>query len=265
MRKLTPVVLLLALCCAAASAQKRETRASDAELAEITERGRMLAEYDVAAWHATDAVVALSPPEGSVARYIARKTGASWTVVFGRFNDKRDKFLIAYEATQGATAKEFKVKKHETPLADAGFYLAAARAVDVVLADFRGESRPYNVAVLPSKSDQFYVYVLPAQTTNGVYPHGGDVRYLVSADGAKVVEKRQLHRSILEFKTTPNTEAGYHTAIVDNVPEDTDVFYVLTRQPSTPEFIMTEKFLYRVETDGTVRYVMTREAFTKIK
>src|SRR5688572_26659227 len=173
MRKLTFAALVIALCAPAAFAQKRETPATQAELAEMTERGRQLAEYDVAAWHATDAVVALSPPEGSVARYIARKTGDGWTVVFGRFNEKRDRFLVAYEATQGATPTEFKVKKHDPPKEDADFYLAAAKAIDTALADFRGEDRPYNVAALPSKSGEVYVYVVPAQTKQGVYPHGG--------------------------------------------------------------------------------------------
>src|ERR1051325_8076104 len=112
MRKLIPVAFVLALFAYAPSlAQKRETPASAAELSEITERGRQLAGYDFAAWHATDAVLALSPPEGSVARYIALKTDARRTVAFGRLNEKRDKFLVAYEAAEGATPDEFKVKK----------------------------------------------------------------------------------------------------------------------------------------------------------
>jgi len=47
---------------------------SEAELTDITARGRALAEYDAAAWHATDAVVPLNPTEGTVERYVARKT-----------------------------------------------------------------------------------------------------------------------------------------------------------------------------------------------
>jgi hypothetical protein len=57
----------------------------------------------------------MKPPEGSVARYIAKKNGSVWTVMFGRLNDKRDRFLIAYEAIQGASPKEFTVKRYETP------------------------------------------------------------------------------------------------------------------------------------------------------
>jgi hypothetical protein len=113
-----------------------------------------------------------------------------------------------------------------------------------------------------------YVYVVPAQTKQGVYPLGGDVRYLMSQDGSKIVEKRQLHKSIIEFATPAEgqkVEAGYHTAVLDDIPEDTDVFHVLVRKPSVPEWVATQQYVYQIEIDGTIKYVMTREAFMKIR
>lgn len=267
MRQLT-FSLLAALLLAITALAQRSSPASKDELAEITARGRALAEYDVAAWHATDAVVALSPPTGSVARYIAKKEGGVWTVVFGRFNEKKDRFLIAYEAIQATSPIEFKVTKHEPPKETDGYYFKAAKAIEVALADFRGESRPYNVAVLPAKSDQFYVYVVPAQTDARVFPLGGDARYLVSADGAVLVEKRQLHKTIIEFSSPTDgnqPQAGFHTAVLDDVPEDTDVFFVLSRKPSLSEWIATPKYVYIVKSDGSITYLMTVEAFRKIK
>ncbi|HEY0097752.1 MAG TPA: hypothetical protein VGB76_02260 [Pyrinomonadaceae bacterium] len=261
-------LMLAVLLSAAAVAGQRNAPAAPAELAEITERGRQLVEYDQAAWHATDAVVALSPPEGSVARYIARKTAAGWVVGFGRFNEKRDRFLVVYEATQGASPTEFKVRKHEPPQEAADFYLFAAKAIEIALADFKGENRPYNVAVLPAKPEGLYVYLVPAQTKHGIYPHGGDVRYLISADGSKLVSKRQMHKAIIEIDAPANTKevaAGFHTAVMDDIPEDTDVFYVLARKPAVPEWIGTRKYVYKVEVDGTIKYVMTTEAFRKMK
>ncbi|HEV2799716.1 MAG TPA: hypothetical protein VGW12_04420 [Pyrinomonadaceae bacterium] len=262
------ILIFVALLLPSAVLAQRNAPGTPAELAEITARGRQLAEYDVAAWHATDAVVALSPPEGSVARYLARKTDAGWVVVFGRFNEKRDKFLIAYEATQDGSPTKFKVNKHEPPKETTDFFFYAAKAVDTALKDFRGEQRPYNVAVLPAKSEQLYVYVMPAQTKHGIYPHGGDARYLISQDGTKFLEKRRMHNSILEFVTEQNNDelaAGFHTAVVDDIPEDTDVFYVLARRPAVPEWIGTRKYVYKVEVDGTIKYVSTMEAFMKKK
>lgn len=267
MRKSIILIFIVLLFAFTASAQ-RNTPASKAELAEISERGKQLAAYDVAAWHATDAVMAMNPSEGSVARYLAQKTGDKWTVVFGRFNEKRDKFLIVYEASQTTSPTEFTVRKHEPPKEDAGFYLTAAKATETALADFKGASRPYNVAVLPAKSGQVYVYLVPAQTKQGIFPLGGDARYLISQDGMKIVEKRQLHISIIEVEFDPSkqntVEAGFHTAVLDDIPEDTDVFHVLSRKPSVPEWIATKKYVYRIEPDGTINYLMTIEAFQKI-
>lgn len=263
---LKPILLIFAILLSASVAlAQRNSPASKAELAEITERGRQLAEYDVATWYATDAVLAMKPAEGSVARYIAKKTDNKWTVVFGRFNEQRDRFLIVYEANQGANPKEFNVKKYDVPKEDAGFYLSAAKAIETALADFRGESRPYNVAIFPAKSNQMYVYVVPAQTEQNVYPLGGDARYLISSDGSKIIEKRQLHKAIIEFETTDNTEGGFHVAVLDDIPEDSDVFHVLSRKPSIPQWVATSKYVYRIEPDGTINYVMTREAFMKIR
>ena len=239
-----------------------------AALAQITERGRQLAEYDVAVWCASDAVVAMKPVKGSVARYIGRKNDDGWIVAFGRLNEQRDKFLIAYEATQGTNAREFGVKKFDTPKEDTGFFLFAAKAIETALSDFKGAARPYNVAVLPTNSNQIYVYVVPAQTKQGIYPLGGDARYLVSQGGSKIVEKRQLHISIIEFATPPELqklEAVYHTAVLDDIPEDTDVFHVISRKPSVPEWVATKQYVFRIEPDGTINYVMTTEAFKKVK
>jgi len=264
MRTFTVIILLLASITASAQTV-RTIPATEAELAQITERGRNLAAYDVAAWHGSDAVMALQPAEESVVRYIAKRTGDGWTVAFGRLNEKRDKFLINYEAIQGSTPKEFKASKLAPAKEDEGFFLFAARALDTSLADFKGEARPYNVAVLPAPSNQLYVYVLPAQTKNGVYPLGGDVRYLISEDGLKIIEKRQMHKAIIEFSMGEGAKAGFHTAIMDQVPEDSDVFHVLARTPSVPEYIGTKDFVYYIEANGNARYMMTMEEFRKKK
>ena len=187
------------------------------ELAAITDRGRDLAGYDAAAWHASDAIQAKQPKEGSVVRYIARKTDKKWVVAFGRLDEKQEKFLIAYEATQGDKPDVFDVKEITPPKEDTGFFLSAARAIDVSLKDFvehfEGDQRPYNVAVLPAEKGQVWVYLVPAPTKPNIWPLGGDVRYLISADGTKIVSKRQLHKSVIEVEPPKDKDnqqvAGY--------------------------------------------------------
>ncbi len=243
------------------------------ELAAITDRGRDLAGYDAAAWHASDALQAKQPKEGSVVRYIARKTDKGWVVAFGRLDEKQEKFLIAYEATEGAKPDVFDVKEMTPPKEDTGFFLSAAKAIDTTLKDFvehfEGEQRPYNVAVLPAEKGQVWVYLVPAPTKPNVWPLGGDVRYLISADGTKIASKRQLHKSVIELERPKDRNqqqvAGMHTHVLDDTPEDTDVFHVLARKPSIPEMVITKQFVFQVDPDGSVKYVGKPEDVLKKK
>jgi hypothetical protein len=255
------IALVAVLVISCLSLAEKKTRAgplpSTSELAAITARGRMLEEYDVAAWHATDAVEELKPDKSVAPLYIARKIDNGWEVAFGRPNEEQDAFLIVYQASPGATPTEFTVKKADPPIEDHGFYLAAAKAIQTASRDFGKPGRPYNTYVLPTENGELYVYLLPAQTVDGIYPLGGDVRYTISSDGSSIVEKRQMHKTIIEnkdpLKPGQKLEAGYHTHVLSNVPEDSDVFYVLSRRPLIPEYVGTmDKKIFVVHTDGTI-------------
>jgi hypothetical protein len=110
--------------------------------------------------------------------------------------------------------------------------------------------------VLPSGNDSLYVYQYPAEVKSGIYPFGADVRYRVSLDGAKITEKRQLHRGLIEYAapagTSEKAAAGYHTHALTNLPEDTDVMLVLTRQPRVPEFVGAGAYVFAIDIDGKI-------------
>ena len=237
---------LLLLCCATSQDQAalrkklRTTKPPTAEqLAAITARGKLLSEYDQAAWHASDAVQKLNPAaREDVGSLLARKTEKGWVVAFGQLDPKKDRFLVAYEATQGKDPEEFEVKSLEPPSEDAGFYRSAAKAIDVVLKEFvenfKGEQRPYNVAVLPAEKSELWVYLVPARPS----PESG--RWAATCGtacprmGLRIIEKRQLHNAVIESPSrrsrapTTSSRAGMHTHVLDDIPEDTDVFHVLT-------------------------------------
>lgn len=231
------------------------------ELAAITERGQLIYEYDQAAWHASDAVQMANPKNVEGQRYIAKKENGKWTVVFGRLSEDRSRFDITYEANEQATLRQFAVRQEPAERRDEGFFLYAASAIEVAMSDFGATSRPYNVAVLSAPGEQLYVYLYPAQTKARVYPLGGDVRYLVSAEGTKILEKRQMHKTITE--TAPKSEkknvAGFHTHVLSDAPEDTDVFHVLTQDPPLTEFVATPHFTYQVKADGTIQLEQKRK------
>ena len=236
-------------------------RLSDAELAAITARGRALAAYDQAAWHATDALQTANPKTAQGQHCLARFENERWAVVFGYLNPDQTKFLVSYEAVQGSKPHTFSVSHVDPPKEDTGFYLLAARALEIALADFGRPGRPYNSAVLPASDGQLYVYLYPAQQKAGIYPLGGDLRYLVAGDGRKILEKRQMHKTIIE--TPPargrKSAAGSHTHVPGDLPEDSDVLHVLQQDPPIPETIVTAHFAYEVTADGSIRIKQERK------
>lgn len=85
------------------SVEHRSTRIPREELDAISARGRELAAYDGAAWHGTDAVLALQPPADSIRGYVARRRpDGLWEVVFGYPAATSDTFYIVARATQRA-------------------------------------------------------------------------------------------------------------------------------------------------------------------
>jgi hypothetical protein len=249
------VVLVMGLFFITALA-RAESRPSAAELAAITARGRMLAAYDMAAWQATDAVMAAHSKADASGRYIGHLTETGWMVDFGHLNAAGDKFLVSYEAKQVAGPAHFDVKSFNPKREDGGWNLAAAKGIETATKDFGRADRPYNIAAFPRQSGGLYVYLYPAQVKAGVYPLGADVRYLLSPDGTKVVEKRQMHRTILEYAPpadrSESMAGGYHTHVLSDVPEDTDVMLVLTRQPRVPETVGAGGYIFTIAVDGTI-------------
>lgn len=251
--------LLLALGATSTSLAKKKPNSplSDEAAAGITDRGRMLAQYETAADQAIKAVMNHHPDQGTIDHYIGSKTPDGWVVAFGRFNDQHDKFLVVYDAVREPNTADFNVKRHDPPQEDDGFYYSAARAIDAATRDFGISNRPYHAAILPGPSNQMYVYLIPAPTPAGVYPLGADIRYLISSDGATIVERRQLHRTIIaESGPVPQgaqLAGGFHSHVLTDVPEDTDVFYVLTRKPSRPEYIGAGGHAYEIAVDGTIK------------
>lgn len=262
-----PRLLCTLLFLSASPALAQVERPTDSQLADISARGRALAAYDFTAWHGSDAIAPLNPTAANVTKYIARETPKGWIVAFGKLTASRDTFLIAYEAVRTSATGQyegFSGIAHPTPVVDTGYFVRASRALDTAMADFGPVRRAYNVAVLPAPQGNWWVYLFPAPTIAGVWPLGADARFLISADGKRIIERRRLHNTVIEFSERSTRRppgatiaAGSHTAVLAEIPEDTDVYHVLTRTPKVPEYIMTDHFVYRIDTDGKINFMGT--------
>jgi hypothetical protein len=222
-------------------------------LAGVSERGRALYEYDQCAWHGTDAILAMHPDMNGAAHYICLKTATGWRLIFPRWNRAHDGLMIAFEADGAGTS--YQARAFDAPEDAGDDLLARERALELALKNFDPPHRPYNTAILGAPNGNFYVYLYPGQTKDTVWPLGGDVRYTISGDGKKILEKRRLHKTILdmEYDAGDTPTSGFHTHVLSDVPEDTDVLYVLNRRPLIPEYVGTlGGWMYVIHTDGTI-------------
>jgi len=221
----------------------------------VTARGQALYAYDQAAWHATDAFFAIHPDTSDLAHYICVKSIGGWVVYFPKWNALHDHIQVAYQALESGKPNAYKATKYDPPQEGPDDLIAKERAIELAIGDFQPQGRPYNAAILPAENGSLYVYLYPGQTKDDVWPIGGDVRYRISSDGKSILEKRLLHKTILDMKFDPKQEAvaGIHSHILSDVPEDTDILYVLHRRPSMPEYVGAGKRVFVVNTDGAIR------------
>jgi hypothetical protein len=268
-RLIPRLALLLAAPAAAlafapnASAQL-PTPPSDSTLAAISARGRTLLQYDIAAWHGGDAVMALKPAPGEVTASFARRNpDGSWAVYYGRLSAAKDTFYITLRADQVDADSGFTASRLATPGPTTGVLREMALALETATHQFGKINRPYNSYVVPAPAGGFWVYFLPAQTDTRAFPLGGDIRYRIT-DGTQIVDSVRFHHAILERQTAvrPNGEtqvASVHTSF-DSLPSETDVFVVLRQFPRLPEIVVTKNFYYQVAIDGTITWVRSGEA-----
>ncbi len=253
---LATIALLALLGLGRDDAPKAATAPSKEELAAIADRGRRLADYERAVASANDVVFALMPAGRDIAHQVARRTDKGWVVAFGRLDKGRGAFLVTYEATEAGGREPFRAAKVDPPRASSGFELRAALAMEAGLADFlksNRDRRPYDVAALPGDRGGLWVYVVPAPTKPGVWPLGGDVRYLVAADGSTILETRRLHATILDVAPSKDRPGpGTHAHVLTDRPEDTDVAHVLAREPRTAETVVTPAYVFTIKEDGSI-------------
>ncbi len=255
------IILLVAFATATLRAQSAPAHTAPPtreELNAISVRGLMLAAYDRAAWDAGDAIMAVSPDPREIQQYLV-VFRPGWPVYFGTLSPARDTFYVYYEAVKRGSDSMYTVSHLPVRDADTGQRLYEVRALTTARAAFGRVTRPYNYAVIPTGTGEWWVYAYPAQTSNNFWPLGGDERFRLSTDGHHILERHRMHVGILEVplgdvKGPPGyVREGYlHTDVVDNRPEDTDVFGVMARKPRDVERVVTKHWEYLIHTDGRI-------------
>jgi hypothetical protein len=248
------------------SAQSAETQA---RLDAISARGRALAGYQRAALLASAQLMATNPDPWQVQRYVAYHADSGWVVAFGRLSVERDTFYVSHIAIPAAINGQrvdslFEFQTFSGPAPDTDFLVRAARAMDIGVMTLGMTPRAYAAAAIPTANGEWWVYLTPAADAASVWPLGDDVRYRVSADGQRVLETHRMHVGMRDdVVRAPNDgarlAASWHRATLRDLPEDSDVFHVLSRRPLVPEIVVTRRRQYVIGVNGSIKYAQGKE------
>lgn len=247
--------------------------ASKAELKEISKRGKDLYTWDQAQMQAIknlrempkenlkadNANIEVAHSPSCLVSFEKNKIETA----FGRLSGD-ETYLIDFLAVKTSQEKSCKIERQSPPLADQNKWLDKALALDIARAELKENGRnvdKLNYAVLPDLNDKkgktFFVYFYPSQKEN----LGGDIRLKVSLEEKAVLEEHQGHKSLIKEKRLATKYGGrrmaYHQAILDEMPEDTDVLHVLSREPRRAEIVTTANYVYRIEISGEIKYLGT--------
>ena len=64
-----------------------------------------------------------------------------------------------------------------------------------------------------------------------------------------------MHRTIIESvpaRKDVKVAVGYHGHVLSDVPEDTDVLLVLTREPRVPEIVVAGAYIFTIDVNGKI-------------
>lgn len=263
MNRLLCFVMASTLAAVAPALSQSQSRpAEDDELAAISKRGRILAKMQTLKDSATDLLLTkkqlysdgATTDGAELSVQVQLPPYGETKVVYGRLGSSQDTYFIDFVVS--GNKGDMAIKTFSPPLEDRQYFLDAARALAVARQKAEPEPGSYLVLPLDKNHKRFYVYLYP-RDKGKTYLLGGDKRYKVIIEGDRVLvaETKQLHQATLTYQVKKNTKFGYHSAVIDDKPEDTDVLHVLTRKPALPELVSTTNYLYRIETDGQIKFI----------
>lgn len=221
-------------------------------LERVAHLGREIYRHDIAAWVATDVVLAFADgaPPPDMRGWIVTPQGDDLLVRFVREDGETVRAGLDVLVTDGVAG----------PVTDASEGVLSAeehaqfRARQTAIANL-GELRctaSMNTIVLPDPdSDGWLVWLLAATTEWGVIPVGGHYRFRISADGETLLMRDQLSNGCLNLRPPPaqddSTVGVFVTHMVSETPVETHVFLSLLN--GVMLYVMTEDKLFAVAGD----------------
>ena len=242
-------------------AAQQATTTSNVEqlLSDAIERGKMLYEFDQAAWHSTDAFVALAPDMAKLSlagRIIVPVEGGLQAIYYGK--SEKGRFAVFHGTWNGKVIVDSVYSKGESGAPLSPDAIAYAEIVELVTSGtldtkdlwFCNKAQP-NHALLPGNAPgEFLLYFMTAQDKKESYPLGGHHRFDIK--DRKVVARRTFTKSCIAMnKGDGKREAvGFVIShLLDPVPTEIHVFTAIASGKAV--FVSTKSgMVWNVEPSG---------------
>lgn len=221
------------------------------EIAEAERLGRLIYDYDIAAWVATDLLVDhIGDLKGKVKGWIVEDDGKGERVLFYRGSNGlfSPAYSIAVEEGEASAASYKAYAEHDalTPT-----QTAMIKARERGLAEgVSGCSKRYNTVVIPDETIGYLVYVLAATTDPATVQIGGHLRYDVDARGENVVGFRKFTNTCIAIPgATPGGDQQAVALMVSHIltPYPTEIHVWANLLHEIDLFVVTgEKTMWRI-------------------
>ncbi len=253
MRLSALAAVLLAAVATPVFAQERApdpVRIEEWSTDKVGEIGKAIYRHDVAAWVATDVLIAHlgdAPPPPGLMGWIVIDEGQDQLVRFIRKDGDILRAAFDIPVHDGVAGAPVEV---EDALPSDQVARANARQTAINNIGRLRCSAQLNTVVLDDPdTDGWLVWLLTATTDANIIPFGGHYRFRISADGSTVLRRDMLSNSCINL---PRQQEGANgqpaglviSQIVSNGPVETHVF--LSLQNRLPVYVMAANQLYEV-------------------
>lgn len=256
MRRLASIAILLAALTAPAAFARTEMEEEyAAEVAEAEKLGRVIFEYDRAAWVATDLLVEHIGPEleGRVSGWIveeAENARGDERVLFYRGSNGLFAPAYSIDVQNGkAIASSYRAHAENDALTPMQSAMIKARETGVK-AGASGCASSYNTVVIPDASIGYLVYVLAATTDPDAIVIGGHLRHDIDAAGENVVGFRKFTNSCITLRRPPRASGQTLVALMVSqvlTPYPTEIHVWASLLHEADLFVLTgEKSMWKV-------------------